>query len=404
MSSTENISENILKEQEMEIEKEKEKEKEKETTIELQLGDVIHITNPKNEKLNDQTFIIDYIDSSKMYLINVDSLEKSRLKISGDGIIGDGGITQIAILSRSDTPSYARQNDLMPGRWIDIHFAGEYPVIITGEISNLEEDMIEIRTVDGDTLYINFDYKGIPEDLPIKIIEIREKPQEPKKVHFPEDIRDEDVRDEDVEPIANLQKDYRVMPSENIQITVPIQNVKNQLREFILRADQIKFGDEELGPIVQFVDVSSHAQRYSIEVQLSDLLDELLSTVPSAQRTPRVLNNIHTTIERFKQLRDRFSTFDQYGVVETALINESTYKPLTQYFKKFKQNLLWILPVVKNIKKIYTNEVSNDEDENNDIIYLDINEDIGKIKELIDNYRSNVYRQTKTNILSYIVN
>ena len=387
MSSTENISENILKEQEMEIEKEKEKEKE--TTIELQLGDVIHITNPKNEKLNDQTFIIDYIDSSKMYLINVDSLEKSRLKISGDGIIGDGGITQIAILSRSDTPSYARQNDLMPGRWIDIHFAGEYPVIITGEISNLEEDMIEIRTVDGDTLYINFDYKGIPEDLPIKIIEIREKPQEPKKVHFPEDIRDEDVRDEDVEPIANLQKDYRVMPSENIQITVPIQNVKNQLREFILRADQIKFGDEELGPIVQFVDVSSHAQRYSIEVQLSDLLDELLSTVPSAQRTPRVLNNIHTTIERFKQLRDRFSTFDQYGVVETALINESTYKPLTQYFKKFKQNLLWILPVVKNIKKIYTNEVSNDEDENNDIIYLDINEDIGKIKELIDNYRSN---------------
>lgn len=389
MSSTENISENILKEQEMEIEKEKEKE----TTIELQLGDVIHITNPKNEKLNDQTFIIDYIDSSKMYLINVDSLEKSRLKISGDGIIGDGGITQIAILSRSDTPSYARQNDLMPGRWIDIHFAGEYPVIITGEISNLEEDMIEIRTVDGDTLYINFDYKGIPEDLPIKIIEIREKPQEPKKVHFPEDVRDEDIRDEDedirVEPIANLQKDYRVMPSENIQITVPIQNVKNQLREFILRADQIKFGDEELGPIVQFVDVSSHAQRYSIEVQLSDLLDELLSTVPSAQRTPRVLNNIHTTIERFKQLRDRFSTFDQYGVVETALINESTYKPLTQYFKKFKQNLLWILPVVKNIKKIYTNEVSNDEDENNDIIYLDINEDIGKIKELIDNYRSN---------------
>ena len=179
MSSSENanISETILKEKEQD----QEKRKEKLSVIELQLGDVINIQNPKNEKLNDQTFIIDYIDNTKMYLINVDTLEKTRLKISGDGIIGDGGITQIAILSRSDTPSYARQNGLTPGKWIDIHFAGDFPVIITGEITNLEEDMIEITTVDGDTLYINFDYKGIPEDLPIKIIEIREKPQEPKR-------------------------------------------------------------------------------------------------------------------------------------------------------------------------------------------------------------------------------
>ena len=369
--------------------KDKDKEQEKESVIELQLGDVIHITNPVNEKLNDQTFIIDYIDKSKMYLINADTLEKSRLKISDDGIIGDGTITQIDILSRSDTPSYARQNDLTSGKWVDIHFAGEFPLIITGEITNLEEDMIEIRTVDDDILYINFDYKGIPEDLPIKIIEIREKPQDPKRVQIQEEEYGErEAEDINVEPIEELEKERRMIPTENIQFTVPVQKVKNQLREFILRADQIKFGDEELGPIVQFVDVASSAQRYSIEVQLSDLLDELLSTVPNAQRTPRVLNNIHITIERFKQLRERFSTFDQYGVVESAIVKESTYKPLTQYFKNFKQNLLWILPVVKNIKKIYTNEIG-DEDENNDVIYLDINDDISKIKGLLDNYRAN---------------
>jgi hypothetical protein len=386
MSSSENanISETILKE--------KEEQKEKLSVIELQLGDVINIQNPKNEKLNDQTFIIDYIDNTKMYLINVDTLEKTRLKISGDGIIGDGTITQIAILSRSDTPSYARQNDLTPGKWIDIHFAGDFPVIITGEITNLEEDMIEITTVDGDTLYINFDYKGIPEDLPIKIIEIREKPQAPKKPEQEDiNVEEEDqlkADDENIAPIADLERDYRMMPTENIQLTVPVKDVRNQLREFILRADQISFGDEELGPIVQFVDVAANAQRYSIEVQLSDLLDELLSTVPNAQRTPRVLNNIHITIERFKQLREKFSTFDQYGVVESAVVNESSYKPLTQYFKNFKQNLLWILPVIKNIKKVYSNDVIN-EDENNDIIYLDINEDITRIKELLNNYRAN---------------
>lgn len=385
MSSSENvnISETILKE------KEQQNEKEKLSVIELQLGDVINIQNPKNEKLNDQTFIIDYIDNSKMYLINVDTLDKTRLKISEDGIIGDGEITQIAILSRSDTPSYARQNDLTPGKWIDIHFAGEFPVIITGEITNLEEDMIEITTVDGDTLYINFDYKGIPEDLPIKIIEIREKPQEPKKPEFG-NLEEEDQMqaDENIAPIQDLERDYRMMATENIQLTVPVKDVRNQLREFILRADQISFGDEELGPIVQFVDVAANAQRYSIEVQLSDLLDELLSTLPNTQRTPRVLNNIHITIERFKQLREKFSTFDQYGVIESAVVNESSYKPLTQYFKNFKQNLLWILPVVKNIKKIYSDDVSG-EDENNDIIYLDVNQDLARIKELINNYKSN---------------
>ena len=343
MSSNSSESENISEEQKQ--------KKENETEIDLQLGDVITITNPKNEKLNEQTFIIDYIDKSKIYLINVETLSKTKLRISDDGIIGDGTITQIAILSRSDTPSYARQNDLLPGKWVNIYFGGEYPVIITGEITNLEEDMIEIKTVDDDTLYINFEYKGIPEDLPIENIEIREKPEKPKKLVVEES-------DEEIELIPDLEREQQeALPLEKLDYQVPVKNVKDQLREFILRADQITFGDEELGPIVQFVDVSAQSQRYSIEVQVSDLLDELLSTIPNPQRTRSVLNNIHIMIDRFKQLREKFSVFDQYGVVESALVNESTYKPLTQYFKKFKQNLYWILPVVKNIKKYILTKV-----------------------------------------------
>ena len=149
-----------------------EKANENDTIIELQLGDVIKISNPLNDKLNNQTFIIDYIDKSKTFLINIDTIERIKLKINEDGIIGDGNIVKIAILSRSDTASYAIQNGLLPDKWINIYFGGEFPVILTGEITNLEEDMIEVRTVDGDTLYINFDYKGLPEDLPIENIEI----------------------------------------------------------------------------------------------------------------------------------------------------------------------------------------------------------------------------------------
>ena len=56
--------------------------KKEDIELELQLGDVILITNPVNENLNEQTFLVDYIDSSKVYLINTDTLNTIKLKIS----------------------------------------------------------------------------------------------------------------------------------------------------------------------------------------------------------------------------------------------------------------------------------------------------------------------------------
>jgi len=365
-------------------------EEKKDVELELQLGDVIHITNPLNENLNDQTFIIDYIDKSKAYLINTDTFNRLKLKISEDGILGDGNISRIEILSRADSPSYARQNGLLPGKWINIYFGGEIPVIITGEITNLEEDMIEVTTSDKDIIYINFDYKGIPEGLPIENIEIREKPSTPLKEEEREreEREREDIVDEveDLE-LPQLEEDKQAVEVEKIQFVVPTKNVKDQLREIIIKADQVVFGDEELGPIVQFVDVSTKFQRYSIETQVTDLLDDLLSTVPNAERTPRVLNNIHIMIERFKQLREQFSEFDQYGNIESIIVRGATYKPLQKWLKRFNTNLYWILPVVKNIKKVYnTSEV---DEENSDIINLDFTQNIKQMNELIENYRSN---------------
>jgi hypothetical protein len=185
-----------------------ETQKQKDIELELQLGDVIQITNPVNDNLNDQTFIIDYIDKYKTYLINTDSLNRIKINISEDGILGDGNITQIEILSRADTPSFARQNGLITGRWINIFFGGDFPVIITGEITNLEEDMIEIKTIDNDILYINFDYKGIPENLPIDNIEIREKPAKPLSE---EQVIKEKPIEEELEVIKEIVKDNKLL-------------------------------------------------------------------------------------------------------------------------------------------------------------------------------------------------
>lgn len=355
--------------------------------LDLQLGDVIRITNPLNQKLNEQTFIIDYIDNSKAYLTNEETFDNVKILINPDGTFGDGNITKIAILSRADTPSYARQNGLLPGKWVNIYFGGDFPIILTGEITNLEEDMIELTTVDKDTIYINFDYKGIPEDLPIDNIEIREKPYEPiiseEVVEPQEEVVQQEPQQEQQEQLEEIIPEKRV---EEFEITVPVKNVREQLRELILKADQIEFGDEELGPVVQFVDVSYKQQRYSVDKQVNDLLDDLLSTIPNSQRTSRVLNNIHTMIEVFKQLRQKFSSFDEYGNVNGMLTREATFKPLVdRYLADFKTNLYWILPIVKNAKKIYDLESPPSW---NDVIPLKISLDVEQMENILSIYKS----------------
>ena len=358
----------------------------KETLINIQLGDVIKIVDTRNEALNNNIFLVDYIDSHVIKLLNVDTLTSIELSINEDKTIGSGTINSISILSRSDKVGYARQNGLLPGVWINIYFGGSIPLVITGEITNLEEDMIEIKTFpELSVLYINFDYKGIPLDIPIENIEIRSKP---------EDVMMEEEKEEEIKPIEPEEKEKEKeetvaslsVEKEPEDIRPPLTHIKDQIREFILKADQIQFGTEEFGPIVQMIDVGVQKQRYSIEVQANDLLDDLLSTIPNAQRTSKVLNNIHIMIERFKQLRVKYSIFNEYGNIEGAKIHAFQWKPLKEYFNKFNQLLYWIIPVVKNIKKVYN--ISETEEEIQDVQILDTLETLSVINSDIEKYKS----------------
>ena len=47
----------------------------------LKLGDIILISDPTNEILNDNIFLIEYIDPKKIKLINSDNFEKTLLQI-----------------------------------------------------------------------------------------------------------------------------------------------------------------------------------------------------------------------------------------------------------------------------------------------------------------------------------
>lgn len=344
--------------------------------IELKLGDEIKITDLKDERINNQVFFIDYIDQTKLILINTLSLSKEKININPDGTMNDGTISKLEILSRSDVDGFARQNSLLPNTWVNIHFDDEgIPLIITGEITNLENDMIEIKTIDNDVIYINFDYKGLPETLPISLIEIRGKP-DLSRLQYPviETDIETDIEIDIVEPNTAL-----------LDIQKPTKNIKDQIREFVLTADLISYGDEEYGEIKQLVDVSDKAQRYSIETQTTDLLDELLSTKSDTERTNSVLDGIHLMIQRFTQLRELFSEFDEYGNVKGVITKGIFNKQLMKYFDDFKTNLYWILPVVKNVTKIYTQPAPN---ELTNIDIISQQEDLLSIRQLIENYNN----------------
>ena len=115
-------------------------------SLTLELGDIIQIIAPTHQEIHEHIFLVDYVSSRKIKLIDAESLEKTVLKLDATGQLTDESITTIKLLSRSDEKGYARQNNLVVSTWVDIRFGGDVPAMITGMITNLEEDMIEIRT------------------------------------------------------------------------------------------------------------------------------------------------------------------------------------------------------------------------------------------------------------------
>ena len=124
--------------------------------LELELGDIIKIMDLTHVILNNQTFIIDYIDEFKIKLINIETFNGVNLFLK-NGIIEDYNIKQIDIINKSKNKGYARQHNLLPLTWINIHFNSNVPFILTGKIVELDQDMIEIKLIDNSNIFINFD-------------------------------------------------------------------------------------------------------------------------------------------------------------------------------------------------------------------------------------------------------
>jgi hypothetical protein len=189
------------------------------------------------------------------------------------------------------------------------------------------------------------------------------------------------------------------------------QQIQEQTRNYIFNADQLQFG-EDLEAVTQMIDVPEEEQRFDIDKQLDDFLDDMLSTIPTGQRTALVKNNIHKMIQRFKQLRDTFSLFDEKGYALMPKTHEANYKPLVSIMEKLDQKLYWMLPVVKNTKKIYNDDVQDEEGivemGADDTELITLKDNLKTINEIVDNYEEdtvsemNKYARLQKNLNPYL--
>ena len=357
----------------------------------LELGDVIETIAPTNEAFHNQTFFIVYIDADKIHLINISNYQLEKLTVDDEGTITDESITEINLLSRSEDKGFARQNALLPTKWVDVHFGGEIPAIITGQITNLEEDEIEITTFpDEDHIFLNFEYQGLPEDLHIEKIEIRDPP----RGALLNMASSGDVADLDIQDSFGESQEASMTWTETGESVISIpegvgadENIRDVLHSVYLSANEL-FG-EDLEDIFQVIELPESEKRYSLDVQVNDFTDELLSTIPNSKRTKNVMNTIHVLVERFKELRNTCSLFDENGNVTGKKIYGDLYKPLIDHIMKLDVKLRWILPVVAQQKKLY--DIGDNEGESgNDAVHLSSAEDYNQLDTVYTDYYKNV--------------
>ena len=351
-----------------------------ESNIHLELGDIIEFKAPSDPNIHNKRFYINYIDNTEIDLLN-DEGEKYTLKISLDGAFENESIEEVDLLDRASSPSYAVQHNLLPETWINIYFDGDIPTTVIGKITNLIEDQIEVSVWDRETkelekdpLYIDFAYKGLPKDIPIESIDIREA--SPAVSEYTATVDEEDtpsmevLETEDGKEVINIE-------------TLP--DINQQLSELITEADQIVFG-EELEVFTHEVDVPEEERKYSIEKQTADMLDDLLSNIPNKKRTPQAINNIHKLIERYKQLRSEFSIYDNHNNIIGTKVHGDDYKPLVDKLNDLSLKLYWTLPVVKISKKLYNIDSFDNEV---DVTELDLANIRSEESNLIQSYKQN---------------
>ena len=301
--------------------------------MKLKLGTIIQLKSSKDE-WNNVLFLIDYIDSQMMILVDQN---KSYYEIS---MKENTDIEQIYIIAYPDTDGYASQQQFLPNTWVAIEFAND-STIYRGKITNKQNDMIEVQLMQpNQTIYIDFEYKGLPRSK-IKQIYIIQEPSIQPIYEEEKDEKDSTISNDDSDRVS-----IEPIPKEEI------------LEEDSFSIEDILDIEEELDFIEEEQEVSKEKRRYDITEQTNDLLNDLLSTIPPKERKRDIMFEVQTIINRFVELRDIYSNFNTFGNIDGIRYEKD--KPLVDTLMSKSATLpSWILPVIKHKRNLFIKDILN---------------------------------------------
>jgi hypothetical protein len=386
--------------------------------INLRLGDVIRIIAPTNDSYDNKIYYIDYIDEKSIKIIN--KTQTDILYLGETGELTEHSIKEIHIIKRSKDDSFTKLNNLTVDKWIDIKFNGDIPLIVTAFITNVIEDMIEVKTFpSNDVLFIDFAYRGIPQELNIEYIKLRDKP-----ISMNQDIQErviENMNDENMGSTEKLEgvsdkdgaeaKNSIDNPSEEeISIEEPPKEETSKVEsvssgkteassntpdtpdtyddeippEMVETVDEVEptysFEDpgELLGMVTQYVNVAKSKQRFTLEDQKNDLLD-VLSESKKIDKTI-----IYQYITRFEQLRAGHTVFDDNENPVKAKILGNSFNASLELFMKGIPCALTI-PVTSQQKNIYDFPIESETTNN-----VEYTAELEKELQLYNNYDNKI--------------
>ena len=327
----------------------------------LQLGDIIRIVSPKEPSLHDQTFYVYYYDPLQLLeVVHTSSMQIFQFPLKDGMLIDDSPVENIIILNRSIHKGFARQNGLVKGAWIELEFGGEHRVIVTGLITHLVEDMIQITSFPEDeVLYIDFGYKGIPKNIPLKKICTRQQP-----ISYSPISGNGDEKEEEKDETGIIGEDDAVLAEYNdqgeMEMKIPAKlNLEKDYREelheeYIEHLSQLSPPDSYQSEVV----LKPHQIKYDVDVQMNELLDDFLYKLPEEKRTRRAMREVYIHINRFKELREKCSLFDiHHQITGFQRHDPQHYKPLVESLYNLDTNIPWIYPVVSMSRELYGNNL-----------------------------------------------
>ena len=262
----------------------------------LNYGSIIKILSSEN-KYDNKFFFVERLDETELCLISEQNT-KEILEIQ-NGSLTDESIESITIIYKP-LLSFDKQNNLFNKQWIEIEFDDNS--LHKGQIISIS-DYIEVKLKDT-TIYLPID-KGLPKGV-TKIKKI------PKPLNYDITTTEEAVAVDVEEGFEELEE--------------------NEIIGYIEQ--------EEEGVIGQYY--------YTIEQQTSDLLEHLIVNIPENKRTPAILKLFQKKIQRYKELRNKYTVFDDGIKIiklptnqilnSTLTLNNKTFMPLTKDIEVFLYN------------------------------------------------------------------